>query len=207
MKIGILGSGNIGGPLGRMWAAAGRDVMFSSRNPNSLGALAAQAGLSARIGTIDEAMRFGEVVLDALPFAASMTLPALLLEGKLLVTASNYYPQRDGDIKLGAPSQTQALAARLSGTRVVKAFNMMFAEEMDARADGSADVPIAVFLAGDDPAAKEIVAGLIRDAKFAPVDVGGLADGLLFQNGQPLYAKRWSEAEARIRVAEARPAR
>jgi 8-hydroxy-5-deazaflavin:NADPH oxidoreductase len=205
MKIGVVGSGKVGGALGCLWAAAGHKVMFSSRRPASLQALASRVGAS--VGSPAEAMSFGEVVLDAAPFAASLALPADALAGKTMITAANYYPQRDGRIVIARPSQSEMVAARVPHTRVVKAFNMMFADEMQARADGHTAEPLAIFLAGDDDTAKAVVAGLVRAAHFAPVDVGPLAEGVLFQNDGPLYAQRWTEDEARVQWAAQRRTR
>ena len=123
-------------------------------------------------------------------------LPPDALAGKTLITASNYYPERDGDVEIDADSQSEALAKKLPNTKVVKAFNMMFAEEMEARANGETAKELAIFYAGDDAAAKETVAKLITEAKFAPVDAGSLFDGRFFQNGEPLYAHRWNKQEA-----------
>ena len=202
MKIGIVGSGAIGGPLGRLWAQAGHEVMFSSRNPDRLSPLVAAAGDKARAGSADEAMDFGEIVLEAVPFAASLRLPAGPLSGKVLISASNYYPQRDGEIDLGGVSQSEALGRRLPGVAVVKAFNMMFAEEMEARADGETDDPLAIFFAGDDGDAKSATAPLIEAAKFAPIDAGPLAAGWIFESGGPLYAKRMSADDARGKLRD-----
>ena len=217
MRIGILGSGSIGGALGRSWAQAGHDVVFASRHPDRLADLVARAnreagehgrGGATRAGTSDEAMAHGEVVLDALPFAASMQLDADALRGKLLVTASNLYPERDGDVDLGGRSQSQALAGRLPGARVVKAFNMMFARRMAERADGkrgeAAGGEIAILLAGDDEAAKATAGGLIEEAGFVAVDAGGLGEGRLFQSGGPLYAKEMTGEAARAALRQER---
>ncbi|MBE9059538.1 NADPH-dependent F420 reductase [cf. Phormidesmis sp. LEGE 11477] len=196
MKIGIIGSGNIGGSLGRLWAKAGHEVFFSSRHPEKLDSLARQAGNGAQAGTTDEAIAFADLIFEAVPFSATMTLPVDALAGKILITASNYYPKRDGDIEINAPSQSEALAKKLSSTAVVKAFNMMFAEEMEARANGETEEKLAIFYAGDNAEAKAVVAQLIEEAQFSPVDAGSLSNGIYFQNEAPLYAQRWSQAEA-----------
>ncbi len=196
MKIGIIGSGDIGGSLGRLWAQAGHEVFFSSRHPEQLSGLVEQAGKCAQVGTAEEAIAFADIILEAIPFSATMSLPADALAGKTLITASNYYPQRDGEIEIDADSQSEALAKQLPDTTVIKAFNMMFAEEMEARANGETAEALAIFYAGDDESAKETVAGLIELAKFTPVDAGSLANGRYFQNGEPLYAQRWSRAKA-----------
>ena len=202
MRIGILGSGAIGGPLGRLWAKAGHEVMFASRHPDQLRSLVVAAGSTARAGSVNEAMDFGEMVLEAVPFAASLDLPADRLAGKVLVSASNYYPQRDGKIDLGGVSQSEALAQRLPGVSVVKAFNMMFAEEMEARANGETGDPLAIYFAGDSSDAKTTAASLIEAAKFAPVDTGPLAAGWIFESGGPLYAKRMSADEAKSKLED-----
>lgn len=103
MKIGIIGSGSIGGSLGRLWARAGHQVFFSSRHPEELTDLVAQAGKGAQTGTMEEAIAFADILLEAIPFAASLELPANALADKMLITASNYYPERDGEIELDAP--------------------------------------------------------------------------------------------------------
>lgn len=202
MKIGIIGSGNIGGALGRAWSAAGHEVMFASRHPDELDNIARQAR-GARTGKVEDAIEFGDVLLEAIPFAAAMKLPSERLTGRILISASNYYPQRDGNIELAGRTQTEALGVRLPGTRIVKAFNMMFAEEMARRADGETDEPLAILYAGEDEEAKRTAAGLIEEARFAPVDAGGLADSWVFQSGGPLYAQRMSAEEARRRLDEA----
>ena len=202
MRIGIVGSGSIGGSLGRLWAGAGHEILFSSRNPGKLEPLAASAGNGARTGTAEEAIAFADVVLEALPFAASLELPADALRGKHLISASNYYPQRDGQIDLGDLSQTELLASLLPGTRVTKAFNMMFAEEMRKRADGEPVHPLAIFFAGDDPTAKETTAQLISEARFDPVDAGALERGALFESGAALYAQKLPRDAAVSRLGE-----
>ena len=202
MKIGIIGSGAIGGPLGRLWAQAGHEVILSSRHPEKLAGLAAKSGDNARVGTLEEAMQFGDVLLEAIPYHASLDLPAAALEGKILITASNYYPHRDGQIDLKGLIQTELLAKQLPGARIVKAFNMMYAAEMEARAEGRVEREIAIYYAGDDVDAKQVVDRLILEAKFEPVDAGSLADGAAFQSGGPLYAQRFTAEEAKAKLAE-----
>ena len=117
MKIGIIGSGFIGAPLGRLWTAAGHEVMFSSRHPEKLQDLATKAGASAQTGTIDEAAEFGEVIMEAIPFKSIPDLPADKFMGKLVLSAANYYPSRDGQINLGGMTQSQWVASHLPELR------------------------------------------------------------------------------------------
>lgn len=201
MKVGILGSGNIGGSLGRLWAKAGHEICFSSRNPDSLAPLVAQAGGNARAGSLDEAMAFADVILEALPFSAAMKLPAQALADKTVISAANYYPPRDGEIDLGGLTQTEALARHLPWTTLVKAFNMMFATEMEALANGQGTPGRAIFFAGDDAEANSIAAQLIETAQFVPIGVGPLRNGRYFENGAPLYAKLWDAETAKAELA------
>lgn len=200
MRIGVLGSGGIGGSLGRLWASRGHEVLFSSRHPERLQTLADRAGNGACVGSPDDAIAFADTILDALPFGASIELDAEALAGKHLISASNYYPGRDGEIDLAALSQSEFLARRLPHTRVTKAFNMMFAQEMERRANGEDVEPLAIFYAGDDAAAKEQAARLIEDARFCPIDAGALANGTWFETEAALYARRLSPAEASARL-------
>lgn len=200
MKIGIIGSGSIGGSLGRLWAQAGHEVFFSSRNPKTLSSLVESAP-GAQAGTPKGAMTFGEVILEAVPFKAAFDLPVDDLAGKVLISASNYYSGRDGQIDLEGTSQSERLAKALAGTRFVKAFNMMQAGEMAALAEGGGRPGLAIFYAGDDDEAKKITATLIEEAKFAPVDAGSLAAGRHFESGAQLYDKKWTKKQACVALA------
>ena len=205
MKIGIIGSGNIGGSLGRLWAAAGHEVCFGSRDPESLSDLVAKAGANAQAATQEEAAAFGDVVLEAIPFHAVPELPHDSLAGKVVLSASNYYPERDGEINLGGRTQSEWVASHLPQTRLVKAFNMMQAGVMEELADGGGTPGLAIFLASDDDEAKQTAAQLVRDAKFEPVDAGTLAESGVFQaTDAPLYDVQISGDEARRRLSEQR---
>lgn len=206
MKIGVIGSGNIGGSLGRLWAAAGHQVCFGSRHPEGLEDLLKQihsAGGEAQASGVVAAAEFGEVVFEAIPFAAVPTLPGAALAGKPLLSAANYYPHRDGKIDLQGLSHSEWAAQQVPGARLVKAFNMMQASVMQALADGEGTPGLAILLAGNDAEAKAIAASLVRDAKFEPVDVGPLSAGRVFQSPDaPLYNVQITPAEAETKLAE-----
>lgn len=197
MKIAVLGSGSIGGSLGVLWGRAGHSVVFASRHPENLQDLVEQAGGNAASASVDEAIDAAPIVLDALPFAASLKLPTSRLAGKTVISASNYYPGRDGKISLDGLSETEALACALRQSTLTKAFNMMPAQRMQERVSGNPERELVIFFAGDDPSAKQATSTLIADAKFIPLDVGGLADGAAFQTGGPLYGAQVSLNEAR----------
>jgi 8-hydroxy-5-deazaflavin:NADPH oxidoreductase len=208
MDIGIIGSGHIGGTLARLFTAAGHDVVIAnSRGPDTLAGLVDEVGGGLRAATVDEAARFGEVVVVAIPVKAVEDLPPDPFAGKIVVDANNYYPGRDGQyesLDTDATTSTEMLAAHLPGARVVKAFNTMNYRLLDSggRTDAPADERLAIFLAGDDAEAKAVVAGLIEELGFAPVDTGGLADGGRRQQpGTPVYGADLTAAQARDALA------
>lgn len=194
MKIGIIGSGNIGGTLGRHWAKAEHEVMFSSRNPEDLKPMAAEVG--ARIGTVAEASAFGNVVLLAIPFGKVPEVAQQIgrLDDKILIDATNPYPQRDGDVArrvIADNSQTATgyVADQFPGARTIKAFNSIYFKVLAEQAFQSGDERIAVQMCGDDPQAKQTVKKLIEDIGFAPQDLGNLSSGTRFEPDAPLYNK------------------
>jgi 8-hydroxy-5-deazaflavin:NADPH oxidoreductase len=176
MKIGIIGSGHVGSALGGVWAKAGNEVMFSSRNLDDDKKLAAQVGANARAGTPQEAAAFGQVVLFAVPYSAFPELIRSLgdsLKGKVVINASNPFPQRDGEIANQAREQGAGLfdAHLLPGAFVVRAFNAIPAARMASAHEnpGKIGMPIA----GDNKGI-EVASRLVRQAGFEPVVVGGL---------------------------------
>ncbi len=209
MKIGIIGSGNIGGTAARLFAAAGHEVALSHKGgPESLREQVAQLGEKARAMTVDEAAAFGDVVLLALPWRTREDLPAERLAGKIVIDATNPYRPDFSVYDLGDSSSSEEMLRAVPGARLVKAFNTLFSKDLASR--GRPDLPLdertALFLAGDDPQAREIVSRLVEEIGFAPVDTGGLrAGGRLQQPGSPLYARNLTGADARaaLRAAQA----
>ena len=203
MKIGIIGAGNIGGTLASLLGAAGHDVMLAnSRGPDTLSDVV--AGMSGvRASTVEDAARFGDIVIEAIPFNSYTDLPAAALRGRILVSASNYSPTRDRNITLGERTPSEALAEHLSGARVVKAFNTIYWEHLRNRGDiGKArDDRRVVPLASDDEEAKAVVAGLIDELGFGALDMGSLHDGgRRMDPGQPIYNRDITLGEARVLV-------
>lgn len=188
MKIGIIGSGHVGSALGGVWAKAGNEVMFSSRNLENDKKLAAEVGANARAGTPQEAAAFGQIILFAVPYSAFPELTKSLgnsIKGKVVINASNPFPQRDGEIANQAREEGAGLfdAHLLSGAFVVRAFNAVPAAHMaSAHEDpGKIGMPIA-----GDKRAIESASRLVREAGFEPVVVGGLEMGKYLMPGTPL---------------------
>lgn len=200
MNIGIIGSGHIGRTLARLCAARGHDVVLSnSRGPDSLRDLVAELGPNVRAATASEAAAHGDVVVEAIPFGRLGDLPSEALAGKILVTAANYYPDRDGSIDLGGLAESQHTARLLPQARVVKAFNTIWFKHLAEQGDPSKPLEErrAIFVEADDEDAKATVSNLVADLGFAPVDGGTLADSVRFQPGAPLYNKNVTAREAR----------
>jgi predicted dinucleotide-binding enzyme len=189
MRIGIVGSGNIGGALTRRLSALGHDVAVSnSRGPDSLAALVVETG--ARAATVEHAVRDADLVFVAVPLKAVPDLPADAFAEKVVVDCDNYYPGRDGEIaqiEAGTPSSTW-VAQHFPGATLVKAINNIQASQLEqaGRPAGEPD-RIALPVASDDGAAKQRVVGLIDELGFDAVDSGTLADSWRQEPGTPVY--------------------
>jgi predicted dinucleotide-binding enzyme len=203
MRIGIIGSGNIGSTVARLLVDAGHEVAIAnSRGPETLSDLVEDLGESARAGTVEEVASFGDAVLVAIPFGRYPDLPAASLADRIVVDAMNYYPNRDGSIAElddDITTSTELLAAHASDARVVKAFNTMNYRVLSDRGKpGGGEDRLAIFIAGDDAQAKALASGLIEEIGFAPVDTGSLAKGGRRQQpGSPIYGELVTETEGR----------
>jgi 8-hydroxy-5-deazaflavin:NADPH oxidoreductase len=202
VKIGIIGSGNIGATAARLFAEAGHEVALShSRGPESLKSLISSIGGNVRATTVDDAIAFGDVVLLALPWRNRQELPpADRFAGKIAIDATNPYTATGGLFDLGASSSSEEIAKQLAGVPLVKAFNTMYFKHLGSGVRKDLDVSErnAIFVAGDDPEAKTLVSRLITDIGFAPVDTGSLPQGGRRQQpGSDIYNKPMAAAQAR----------
>jgi predicted dinucleotide-binding enzyme len=201
LKIGVIGSGHIGGTVGGLWVRAGHPVFFSSRHPEELKDLVAKLGPLAQAGSVADAIAFGDVIFVAVPYAA---LPEIgrdfgaALHGKIVLDACNAIPARDGALAAEADNNGIGVTSQkyLAGTRIVRAFNTL-SYTILAR-EANRPVPrLAIPIAGDDPEAVRIAGDLVRDAGFEPVAVGKLTDAARFQRGAPGYGQTVTAAELR----------
>ncbi len=201
MRIGIIGSGNIGSTAAKLFVEAGHEVAIAnSRGPESLREVVAGLGDRAHAATPEDAAVFGEVVLVAIPFGRYRDLPAGALAGRIVIDANNYYPERDGQIPeldSGETTSSELAAGHLPGARLVKAFNTMYYERLRDEGRPRGEQRLATFVAGDDVGAKAVASGLIDEVGFEAVDVGSLADGRRQQPGTETYDKPLTADEAR----------
>jgi 8-hydroxy-5-deazaflavin:NADPH oxidoreductase len=186
MKIGIIGTGNMGRALGSHWARGGHAVLFGSRDLSKAKAVAASAPRAAEAGDCDSAAGFGDVVL----YTVRDVLPSVLLRqpralaGKIVIDCNNSAilgldipdpDQRPGvHFTPSVPSLAERLAADAPGARVVKAFNTVPARVIELDRETLAPLRVSVFLCSDDPQAKAIVKGLAEELGFVGVDSGEL---------------------------------
>jgi 8-hydroxy-5-deazaflavin:NADPH oxidoreductase len=209
LKIGIIGTGHIGGTLARLWVASGHEVLISSRHPDELRALAQQLGPRAAVGTPREAALFGDVVLISVPYGAEPQIGRDLkaqLAGKIVLDTGNPYPQRDGPMAVEARREGTGVASArfLPGVRLVRAFNAINSGDLASEAHRKAGL-YAIPLAGDDAQALEVAGQLVRDAGFEPVVVGPLSRARDFDVGTRVYTQLMTAPELRAALGLAAP--
>lgn len=199
IKIGVIGAGWLGGTVGKLLVLSGYDVMFSSRHPEELKAMAEELGPKASVGYPKDAAAFGDVLLFAVPYDA---LPQLgsdlkdLIKGKIVLDACN---GGSGDLgkeveKYGAGPTS---AKYLADTKLVRAFSSEDATAMEAsysRKENKLAVPVA----GNDEEAVAIAVRLVRDAGCEPVIAGKLSAGVKFQRGTPAFRANATADKLRV---------
>lgn len=200
MKIGVVGSGRLGGTVGGLLAKAGHQVFFSSRHPEELKGLVEGLGPNARAGSVEDAIAFGDVILMAVPYAALPQVGkdnAKGLAGKIVLDATNPVVGRDGEMAKAAQEKGvgEASLDYLPGTRLVRAFNS-FGSGTFASQSNRAGEKIGVPIAGDDAEALKVADKLVRDAGFEPVAVP-LARAREFAPPGPLFTKALPVSELR----------
>ncbi|MGA5375991.1 NADPH-dependent F420 reductase [Streptomyces griseoincarnatus] len=188
--IGFIGSGRIGSALAQLAVGAGHDVVLSNDDgPASLRDLVSRLGSRAHAATPAEAAATGDVVVVTIPVRAYRQVPAEPLRGKVVIDTLNYDPARQGsvpEIENGDTPPHLLLQAHLKDSFVVKAFSTVFFKHLPelARPAGAPDRS-AVPIAGDDAAAKTVVASMIDSLGYDTYDVGPLAESRRFAPGTP----------------------
>lgn len=201
LKIGIIGTGDIGGALARHWAKAGHQLVISSRHPEQLEPLAKELGPNVKVGTPREAAAFGEVVLVSVPYHATAQVGrdfAGELKGKVVLDTGNPYPSRDGEMAVRDRQRGTGVASKeyLPGTKLVRAFNAINAGPLANEAFKKPE-RIGIPLASDHPDALKVAGQLVSDAGFDPVVVGDLSRAREFDFGTAVYVRSYSAARIR----------
>jgi len=207
--IGLIGAGHIGSQLARLAVANGYNVVISnSRGPETLSTLVSELGPRARAATATDAAKAGDIVVVTIPLKNYRQVPVEPLAGKIVIDTDNYYPQRDGHIaELDNESTTtsELLQAHLPTSKVVKAFNYIYAAELTTHGQpAGTENRRALAIAGDDSEAKAIVSRLLDQFGFDTVDAGPLKDGWRIQRDTPGYGPRRTAEELRKDLAAAK---
>jgi predicted dinucleotide-binding enzyme len=209
MKIGIIGAGDIGGTLARRFQAIGHEVaVANSRGPDSLKDFVRETG--ARAVSVQEVVRGKDVVVITIPFSRVKDLPKGLFTnapaGQVVIDTNNYYPrQRDGAVaEVEAGMVESRWVEQQVGHPVIKVFNIIAADSLlkKGRAAGEAG-RVALPVAGDDPAAKQVVLRLVESLGFDAVDAGSLDESWRQQPGSPVYGKDFDAAGVRSALQKA----
>jgi predicted dinucleotide-binding enzyme len=176
MKIGIIGSGNMGGCLGMLWSRIGHQVMFSfTQDPEALDEAATSA--DGRAGTTVDAAQFGDVVLVAVPWAAidiALKDAAPALAGKVVISCNNPLRPDLSGLLLGTDTSGAEEVARLAPTAKVVEVLFPFAQQLQSGKLQIGGQRPTQFYCGDDVDAKRVVATLIGELGLKPVDAGPL---------------------------------
>jgi 8-hydroxy-5-deazaflavin:NADPH oxidoreductase len=208
-RFGIIGAGHIGRNFSIAAIAAGHEVVISnSQGPETLTGLVAELGPKAAAATAVDAATAGEMVLVAIPLAATDEVPVDPLAGKVVMDTCNYHPQRGGriaELDSGTITVTGLLQRHLPTSRVVKAFNGISAAQIasDGAPAGSPGRR-ALGLAGDDEQAKRAVADVYDQLGFDAVDVGGLEESWRLDADQPTFVVRQNAEQLRANADRAR---
>ncbi|AKL65265.1 NAD(P)-binding domain-containing protein [Streptomyces goshikiensis] len=202
MRLGIIGTGRIGSTLARILVAADHEVVLAnSRGPRSIGPLLAELGPAASAAHPAEAADRSELLVLMVPFdGVRGLLPPGAVRDSVIVDATNAFSGPGAPRELDGRGSSELVAEWYPGARIVKSLNTMHFETLavagtEPGREGSQR--LAHFVAGDDGKAKEIVAGVVTDLGFAPVDTGPLhSGGILQQPGGPLFNRSLTEAQA-----------
>jgi predicted dinucleotide-binding enzyme len=191
VRIGIIGTGKIGGALATHWAKAGHELLISSRHPEELKELAKSLGPKVRVGTPQEAAAFGDVILLSVPYMATPQVGkdfAKELKGKVVIDTGNPYPQRDGAMAEDARTRGTGVTSAefLPGVKLVRAFNAIAARNLAEKGDNKPE-RYAIPVAANDAGALEVAKRLVNEAGFEPVVVGDLSRAREFDFGTKPY--------------------
>jgi predicted dinucleotide-binding enzyme len=208
MRIGIIGAGHIGANCARQAVRAGHQVTLSfSRDPARLESLAAELGEAAWTGRPADAVAAGELVILSVPWRA---IPDALaqagdLTGRLVIDTTNQF----GSGPMPEPGETAAAfnARRMPGARYVKSFNTLTAGFQAAVAGRAGPERVVQWICGNDPEAKRVVAGLIEQMGYVPVDLGGVSGCAVMEAPRrpgAVYGEEYRAVDAEAVVAAVR---
>jgi predicted dinucleotide-binding enzyme len=207
MKIGIIGTGAIGGTIAKKMVAAGHNVKVNnSGEVAKLNARAEELGVVA--STLKDVVKDVDVIILSVPTIAIPILPKDLLanvpENVIVVDTSNYYPFRDADIEEIKNGKVESVwVSEQLGRPIIKAFNNLLAETLEnGGKEPNAEDRIAMAISGNDKSSKKVVSSLINDAGYDAVDSGDLSESWRHQPGTPAYCTELNTEELKQALAD-----
>lgn len=206
--IGIIGAGHIGSALARAFSGLGYDVVISnSRGPETLTGLVDELGPKVTAATAEEAAAAADIAVVTVPLKALKDVPVEPLAGKIVLDTNNYYFERDGHVDAldrGETTTSQLLQDHLPTSKVVKAFNHLYASDINADGLPAGDPDRrALGTASDVPEAVEFVTGVYDALGFDTVSAGPLSESWRLERDRPAYVARQTAAELRANLAKA----
>jgi 8-hydroxy-5-deazaflavin:NADPH oxidoreductase len=174
MKIAIIGVGNVGGALAEAATKAGHQVTLAAAHPENAQKIAADTGAQAA-PTPRDAAQGAEIVVLAVPATVAPSVVKELGDaaaGAVVIDSTNPMNDTYSDLTTQGTSVAEQIAEAAPGTRVVKAFNTIFASRHASPSEGGQ--PLDAFLAGDDEGAKQATSELASSLGYRPIDAGGL---------------------------------
>ncbi|HEV2218500.1 MAG TPA: NAD(P)-binding domain-containing protein [Candidatus Dormibacteraeota bacterium] len=191
-RVAVLGAGHVGRVIARLAAEAGYEVdVATTQQPEDIALTVEVMAPGARVRLLDQAVAEADLVILAIPLHRFATLDPALLEGKVVIDMMNYWPEVNGTLsqfERADAGSSELVAARLDQARVVKTLNHLGYHQLDEEAaPAGAPGRRALGIAGDDPAAVELVRGFVDRIGFDPVLIGGLAAGRRLQPDGPVF--------------------
>ncbi|WP_330275585.1 NAD(P)-binding domain-containing protein [Lentzea sp. NBC_00516] len=172
MRVAIIGAGNVGSGLAGAAAAAGHQVTVAAAHEENAVKVAEQVGGTSAASVADASQGADVIVLAVPAGAAADVLDEIKGTGAVVVDATNPINETYSDLTTGGTSHAEQLASAAPGVKLVKAFNTVFASRLGDATEGGQ--PLDGYYAGDDAAAKQVVADLLTSLGFRPIDAGGL---------------------------------
>jgi NADPH-dependent F420 reductase len=181
MKISVLGTGNVGKSLAKLWAEKGHEIVFGSRDPEKALKIAESMGKNVCSSTYKEAAKWGDVVVLATPYAAAQDIVKVIgdLSGKILVDCTNPIASGLSGLTIGLTTSAAEEIAKMTSAKVVKSFNTMGIGVM-ANVQFGSEIA-SNFICSDYEDAKSIVKGLGEEIGFDVVDTGPLSNARLLE--------------------------
>jgi 8-hydroxy-5-deazaflavin:NADPH oxidoreductase len=182
MKIGIIGTGDVGGTLGNRWTQKKHEIMFGVRNLQSQNVQKLiQGDQNLKFGDIREAVAFGDVIVFAIPWTSveETIRKAGNLSGKILIDPTNPVTSDLKGLALDSTSVTENIAKLANTVKVVKAFNTIGAKTLNNLIFDSQRADL--FICGDDSHSKRVVGHLATDIGFDVIDIGPLVNARLLE--------------------------